>query len=85
MLVLSRKVGEEIAIGSDVRVVVHRISGNRVTLGIEAPSKIPILRGELEPVTNSRLQPKAPRPSLLLPDFTAKDDSSYTDLPRSPR
>ena len=85
MLVLSRKVGEEIAIGSDVRVVVHRISGNRVTIGIEAPSEVPILRGELEPLTNSRLEPNEPTSSLLLPDFTAKDDGSYTDLPHSPR
>ncbi len=85
MLVLSRKIGQEIAIGSDVRVVVNRISGNRVTLGIEAPSEVCILRGELEPLTNSRLEPKEPTSSLLLPDFTTKDDSNYTDLPRSPR
>jgi carbon storage regulator CsrA len=85
MLVLSRKIGQEITIGSDVRVVVHRISGNRVTLGIEAPREVSILRGELEPLTNSHLEPKEPTSSLLLPDFTTKDDSNYTDLPRSPR
>ena len=85
MLVLSRKIGQEITIGSDVRVVVHRISGNRVTVGIEAPREVSILRGELKPLTNSHLEPKEPTSSLLLPDFMTKDDSNYTDLPRSPR
>ena len=47
MLVLSRKLGEEIIIGDDVRLVVYRIKGNRVRLGIAAPDGIPVHRAEL--------------------------------------
>lgn len=47
MLVLSRKRGEQIKIGDNVSVVVNRVAGNRVTLGIEAPSEVRIVRGEL--------------------------------------
>jgi carbon storage regulator len=48
MLVLSRKAGEEILIGDGIRLVVNRISGNRVTLGIVAPRDVHIARGELK-------------------------------------
>ncbi len=48
MLVLSRKKGEQIRIGDDIVVTVHRLSGNRVSLGIEAPPKERIIRGELK-------------------------------------
>ena len=49
MLVLSRKVGESIKIGDGITIVVNRISGNRVTLGLEAPREMRIVRGELKP------------------------------------
>lgn len=49
MLVLSRKVGQEIYINDRIVVRVTRISGNRVSLGIEAPSECRIVRAELEP------------------------------------
>lgn len=48
MLVLSRKVGEEIIIGDNIRLVVNRVSGNRVTIGVAAPDDIRIVRGELQ-------------------------------------
>ena len=48
MLVLSRKIGERLVIGGNITVVVNRVAGNRVTLGIEAPDTIRIVRGELE-------------------------------------
>jgi carbon storage regulator len=48
MLVLSRKVGERLIIGGNITVVVNRVAGNRVTLGIEAPDTVRIVRGELE-------------------------------------
>lgn len=47
MLVLSRKQGEQIRIGDNIVVTVHRLSGNRVSLGIEAPADCKIMRGEL--------------------------------------
>src|SRR5262245_16143844 len=47
MLVLSRKIGEKLVIGDNITVVVSRVAGNRVTLGIEAPNDVRIVRGEL--------------------------------------
>jgi len=47
MLVLTRKRGEEILIGDDIKLIVSRIAGNRVTIGIAAPGNVEILRGEL--------------------------------------
>ncbi len=53
MLVLSRKIGEKLVIGDGIIVVVNRIAGNRVTLGIEAPQEIRIVRGELKPAVGA--------------------------------
>ncbi len=47
MLVLSRKIGEEIVIGDNVRVRVLSIQGNQVRLGFVAPREIAITREEL--------------------------------------
>lgn len=51
MLVLSRKVGERLVIGGNITVVISRVAGNRVTIGIEAPDDVRIVRGELQPQT----------------------------------
>ena len=47
MLVLSRKVGECIHIGDGVVVTVQEARGGRIRLSVQAPSDVPILRGEL--------------------------------------
>jgi len=47
MLVLTRKVGEEIYIGDRVCIKVMEISGTRVRLGIDAPSTVRIYREEV--------------------------------------
>lgn len=57
MLVLSRKVDEQIKIGDDITLVVCRIDNGRVRLGIVAPTDIPIVRSELDD------QPPAPVPA----------------------
>ena len=47
MLVLSRKAGESICIAEDIVIVVQKVRGDRVTIGIEAPELVRVLRGEL--------------------------------------
>jgi len=47
MLVLTRRPGQGIHIGSGVRVVVVEVSGDHVRLGIEAPEQESILRDEV--------------------------------------
>ena len=54
MLILSRKVGEKIVIGDGITVVINRVAGDRVTIGLEAPPEVRILRGELRPFDDPR-------------------------------
>jgi carbon storage regulator len=62
MLVLSRKIGERLVIGDNITVVVSRVAGNRVTLGIEAPTDVRIIRGELKPTAGEVAGEAAPYP-----------------------
>ena len=48
MLVLSRKESERIRLGDSIVVTVVRVAGDKVRLGIEAPSDMLVLRDELE-------------------------------------
>ena len=47
MLVLSRKLGEKIHIGSGITITVVEVKGSKIRLGIDAPDDIPIFRAEL--------------------------------------
>ena len=47
MLVLTRRPGQSILIGDSIELVVVRIEGDRVVLGIEAPREIRVVRSEL--------------------------------------
>lgn len=47
MLVLSRKVGEKLLIGDGIVVTINRIVGQRVSVGVEAPPQVRIVRSEL--------------------------------------
>ena len=54
MLVLSRKVGEEVVIAGEIKVTVCRIDGNQVRLGFQAPPSVHIVRAELKPLDKVR-------------------------------
>ena len=47
MLVLTRKSNQSIGINDNIKVAILRISGNSVTIGIEAPRKVRVLSDEL--------------------------------------
>jgi carbon storage regulator len=59
MLVLSRKLSQQVLIASDITITVVKIEGNHVRLGIEAPQGVAILREELV----ARQNPNAARPA----------------------
>ena len=51
MLILSRKESERIYLGDDVVLTIVRIHGDKVRIGVEAPSDVRILRRELDDQT----------------------------------
>lgn len=47
MLVLKRKLNEEIIINSDIKIKILSVSDSQVKIGIEAPNEVEIFRGEV--------------------------------------
>ena len=47
MLILTRKSGEGLFIGDEIRVTVLEIRGKQIRLGIEAPQHVVVLREEI--------------------------------------
>ncbi|MCE5359557.1 carbon storage regulator [Candidatus Igneacidithiobacillus taiwanensis] len=47
MLILTRRKGQAICIGDDIRIVITRIDEGQVRIGIETSNNVPIYREEL--------------------------------------
>ena len=47
MLILTRRSGEGIRIGDEIRVVILEVKGNQVRIGIEAPESTQVHRDEV--------------------------------------
>ncbi len=47
MLILTRKPGETVRIGTDIKVQVLEVKGNQIRLGIDAPRSIAVHREEI--------------------------------------
>lgn len=47
MLVLSRQRNEKIMVGDDIEIVVIDVRGDKVRLGVKAPSNVPVHRKEI--------------------------------------
>ena len=62
MLILTRKLGERLAIGDDICITLLEIKGSQVKLGIEAPRSVEVHRQEVyeriraENLTSSEVQ-----------------------------
>jgi len=47
MLILTRKVGETLIIGDDVRITVLGVKGNQIRIGVDAPKSVAVHREEI--------------------------------------
>lgn len=69
MLVLSRKKNESIVINDDIIIVVVEIRGDKVRLGVEAPSEIPVHRREVfEAIKRNEAAHSPPQDKLVEPE-----------------
>ncbi len=84
MLVLSRKVGERIHVGDDIVLEIRRIAGNRVTVALDAPRTVRILRGELEGPAREFRSPDCKGPDTAQPLVTPARVTILNNLPPEP-
>jgi carbon storage regulator len=75
MLVLTRKLGENIRIGDSVKITVLEVRSGQVKLGIEAPPEIKVHREEIY----ARIQEENRRANRFKPE------EGETDQPRKDR
>jgi carbon storage regulator len=59
MLILTRKLGETIAIGDDIVIVIADINGAQVRIGVDAPRHVAVLRQELMEPPERLRQPES--------------------------
>ncbi len=80
MLVLSRQRDETIMIGDDIQITIVDIRGDKVRLGITAPTEIPVHRKEVyDAIRRENLAAAG-----MNPDDIAKTDSRKQDNVRPP-
>jgi flagellar assembly factor FliW len=57
VLILTRKIGESIIVGDNIRVIVLEVRGRQIRLGIDAPPEVVVLREEIaQRLVNDNLQ-----------------------------
>jgi len=77
MLILSRKPGQGIRVGSHIVITVKEIRGRQVRIGIDAPADIPVYREEIyEAITEANQESVTPETATdAVLDFLFQDDS----------
>ncbi len=84
MLVLTRKPQEKIRIGDDIVITVIKTKGQGVRLGIEAPSDVSILRGELVAAHDSFIEDtKEPQPQANEQEAKGEGNVQFARVKRS--
>ena len=83
MLVLSRKVDQEIVIDGNIKIRVLKIKGNTIRLGVEAPQDVHIARGELEK-RDSRKAQNLPQADDVAANFSIVFDTNIDQANEKP-
>jgi carbon storage regulator len=78
MLVLTRKVGEEIVIGGDIRLTVVAVQGGKVRIGVSAPKEVVVDRQEVAEKRNQWFGERPFRP--VPPTADGKPDEALRPL-----
>ena len=66
MLILTRKAGESIRIGPDIKVQVLEVKGNQIRIGVDAPRSIAVHREEVfEQIRRENLEAAQSAPQAL--------------------
>lgn len=65
MLVLARKLGEQIVIGDNIVISVVNVGRDRVKIGITAPADVPVHRQEIQ----RRIDQEVARPHVRQPRY----------------
>lgn len=77
MLVITRKIGQEIWIGDDIRISIREVRGRQVRIAISAPQGVSIVRPETVPTDRTA--------DLLALKFPTPSASAIPRIPSSPQ
>jgi carbon storage regulator CsrA len=72
MLVLSRRLGEELVIGGSIRVSIVAVNGDRVGIGVLAPSSVTVRCQEIH-------ENRTPKKRLCLVDSRRRPTTTHCD------
>ena len=72
MLIITRRAGERIMLGDDVRIEIMEVVGSSVRVGVEAPRSVPIYREEIWSAVKEENQAAAAVESTKLPHRAAR-------------
>ncbi len=80
MLILTRKLGEVIAVGDDIKIVILDIKGKHVRIGVEAPSQTKIYREELYQIIKEQNQKSIQIHSVQIDDILTKFKNKIEEI-----
>ena len=72
MLIITRRPGERIMLGDDMRIHIMEIVGNSVRVGVEAPRSVPVYREEIWTAVKEENQAAAAADTTTLPRPAAR-------------
>jgi carbon storage regulator len=71
MLIITRRPGERLVLGDDIRIEVIEVAGNTVRLGVDAPRSLPVYREELWAAVKQENEAAAKAANVKLPSPSA--------------